>query len=142
MRALRGVIFWTQLHSVAPKLDADMLHYLAHVKRIAETGELSNQAEWSKLSGHLGNGGNESSGVARSLLDNRAASSNRIWCRPAPDTLAFLNEALARLREIPFSFEPARRIECLLSIAQQFYHQGQNVFSGVEPAALAVMLAR
>ncbi|HVE90247.1 MAG TPA: HD domain-containing phosphohydrolase [Burkholderiaceae bacterium] len=37
--------------------------------------------------------------------------------------------------------EPARRVECLLSIAQQFYHQGQSVFSGVEPAALAVMLA-
>ena len=60
---------------------------------------------------------------------------------PRPDTLNFLNEALNRLREIPFSIEPARRVECLLSIAQQFYHQGQSVFSGVEPAALAVMLA-
>ena len=44
-------------------------------------------------------------------------------------------------RTIPFSIEPARRVECLLSIAQQFYHQGQSVFSGVEPAALAVMVA-
>ncbi len=60
---------------------------------------------------------------------------------PRPETLAVLGEALAALREIPFSFEPARRIECLLSIAQQFYHQGQSVFNGVEPAALAVMLA-
>ena len=34
-----------------------------------------------------------------------------------------------------------RRVECLLSIAQQFYHQGQSVFSGVEPARLAVMVA-
>lgn len=60
---------------------------------------------------------------------------------PRPDTLAFLNDAMARLREIPFHIEPAKRVECLLSIAQQFYHQGQSVFSGVEPAALAVMLA-
>jgi putative two-component system response regulator len=60
---------------------------------------------------------------------------------PRPDTLSFLNDALVRLREIPFSVEPVRRIDCLLSVAQQFYHQGQSVFSGVEPAALAVMLA-
>ena len=60
---------------------------------------------------------------------------------PRPDTLEFLNDAMARLREIPFHVEPARRVQCLLSIAQQFYHQGQSVFSGVEPAALAVMLA-
>ena len=60
---------------------------------------------------------------------------------PRPNTPAFLNEALERLRTIPFSIEPARRVQCLLSIAQQFYHQWQNVFSGVEPAALAVMVA-
>ena len=60
---------------------------------------------------------------------------------PRPDTLAFLNNAMARLKEIPFQVEPARRVECLLSIAQQFHHQGQSVFSGVEPAALGVMLA-
>jgi putative two-component system response regulator len=59
---------------------------------------------------------------------------------PRSDALNFLNDALFRLREIPFSVAPARRVECLLSIAQQFYHQGQSVFSGVEPAALAVML--
>ena len=72
--------------------------------------------------------------TSRANLDSNLAS-------PRPDTLAFLNDALARLREIPFQIEPARRVECLLSIAQQFYHQGQSVFSGVEPAALAVMLA-
>ena len=60
---------------------------------------------------------------------------------PRPDTVAFLTEVMARLREIPFHVEPARRVECLLSVAQQFYHQGQSVFNGVEPAALAVMLA-
>ena len=60
---------------------------------------------------------------------------------PRVDTLQFLNEALSRLREIPFSVEPKLRVDCLLTIAQQFYHQGQSVFSGVEPAALAVMLA-
>jgi putative two-component system response regulator len=60
---------------------------------------------------------------------------------PRTDTVAFLNESLARLRTIPFDVEPRTRIDCLLSISQQFYHQGQSVFSAVEPAALAVMLA-
>jgi len=60
---------------------------------------------------------------------------------PRTDTVAFLNQSLARLRSIPFDVEPRTRIDCLFSIAQQFYHQGQSVFSAVEPAALAVMLA-
>jgi len=60
---------------------------------------------------------------------------------PRADTPTFLADALIRLREIPFSIDPARRVECLLGIAQQYCHQGQHVFSGVEPAALAVMIA-
>ena len=61
---------------------------------------------------------------------------------PSADTSAFLNDALKRLRSIPFDVDPRRRINCLIDIAFHFYHQGQNTFSGVEPAALAVMLAR
>jgi putative two-component system response regulator len=61
---------------------------------------------------------------------------------PRAETIAFLGEALKRLRRIPFSVEPSRRVNCLIDIAAQFYHQGQSTFSGVEPAALAVMLAR
>lgn len=61
---------------------------------------------------------------------------------PRADTLAFLSDALKRLRSIPFSVEPRRRINCLVDIAFHFYHQGQSTFHGVEPAALAVMLAR
>jgi putative two-component system response regulator len=61
---------------------------------------------------------------------------------PRPDTVAFLNETLNRLRRIPFAVDTPRRVECLLNIAQQFYHQGQDPFSAVEPAAVAVMLAR
>ncbi len=61
---------------------------------------------------------------------------------PSLDTLAFLNDALKRLRLIPFSVDPKRRVNCLIDIASQFYHQGQNTFNGVEPAALAVMVAR
>lgn len=60
---------------------------------------------------------------------------------PRADTLGFLADALSRLREIPFSIEPATRVGCLLSIAQQYCHQGQQVFAGVEPAALAVMVS-
>ena len=61
---------------------------------------------------------------------------------PSAETVAFLNDALKRLRVIPFTVDPQRRIKCLIDIASQFYHQGQNTFNGVEPAALAVMLAR
>ena len=60
---------------------------------------------------------------------------------PRADTLAFLADALSRLREIPFSIDPDTRVGCLLSIAQQYCHQGQQVFAGVEPAALAVMVS-
>ncbi|MEP6609216.1 MAG: HD domain-containing phosphohydrolase [Burkholderiaceae bacterium] len=60
---------------------------------------------------------------------------------PRADTAVFLEGALARLRDIPFSTDPARRVECLLNIAQQFYHQGQGAFRAVEPAAVAVMVA-
>jgi putative two-component system response regulator len=61
---------------------------------------------------------------------------------PRPDTLAFLNEALRRLKSVPLVVDPGRRIDCLLAVAQQFHHQGQSTFSAVEPVALAVMLAR
>jgi putative two-component system response regulator len=61
---------------------------------------------------------------------------------PRAETVAFLNEALKRLRSIPFQVDLNRRVSCLIDIAWQFYHQGQNTFNGVEPAALAVMLAR
>ncbi|HVE88157.1 MAG TPA: HD domain-containing phosphohydrolase [Burkholderiaceae bacterium] len=61
---------------------------------------------------------------------------------PSAETVAFLNDALKRLRAIPFDIDPKRRVNCLIDIASQFYHQGQNTFNGVEPAALAVMVAR
>ena len=80
------------------------------------------------------------SGERQRLLDIESELNSNL-ASPRSDTLVFLSDVMARLREIPFQVEPARRVECLLSIAQQFYHQGQSVFSGVEPAALAVMLA-
>jgi putative two-component system response regulator len=61
---------------------------------------------------------------------------------PRPDTLTYLDLALKRLRTIPFGTDLRARVTCLLDIAVQYYHQGQNVFAGVEPVALAVMLAR
>ncbi len=61
---------------------------------------------------------------------------------PCAETVAVLRDALKRLRFIPFTVDPIRRINCLIDIASQFYHQGQSTFDGVEPAALAVMLAR
>ena len=61
---------------------------------------------------------------------------------PCAETVAVLKDALKRLRFIPFSVDPTRRINCLIDVASQFYHQGQSTFDGVEPAALAVMLAR
>ena len=79
--------------------------------------------------------------AAQARLDQLDSELKSNLASPRPDSLTFLSDALDRLRDIPFSTEPTRRVECLLSIAQQFYHQGQSVFSGVEPAALAVMLA-
>jgi len=79
-------------------------------------------------------------GAENELLRLEGEIKSNLTC-PRSDTLEFLHDALSKLREIPFSVQPARRIECLLSVAQQFYHQGQSAFSGVEPAALAVMLA-
>ena len=60
---------------------------------------------------------------------------------PKEEAVAFLGDALRRLRSIPFTIEPHVRVDCLLSVAQQFHHRGQSVFSAVEPVALAVMLA-
>lgn len=60
---------------------------------------------------------------------------------PKPETISFLDDALKRLRSIPFSVDPKRRVNCLIDIAAQFYHQGENALGGVEPAALAVILA-
>jgi len=60
---------------------------------------------------------------------------------PRADTLVLLNDALRKLKYIPLHVDPKRRINCLIDIAHQFFHQGQNAFGGVEPAAMAVMLA-
>lgn len=61
---------------------------------------------------------------------------------PGVDTFRFLNDALKPLRAGPIGVDLKRRVNCLLDIAWHFYHQGQNIFSAVEPAAFAVMLAR
>ncbi|MBA2548031.1 MAG: HD domain-containing protein, partial [Burkholderiaceae bacterium] len=61
---------------------------------------------------------------------------------PRVDTISFLNLAFQKLRLIPFSVDVKRRVNCLIDIASQLYHQGQSTFDGVLPAALAVMLAR
>ena len=79
--------------------------------------------------------------TAQERLEQLDAEIRSNLATPRADTLLFLSDALNRLREIPFSTDPKRRVECLLSIAQQFYHQGQSVFSAVESAALAVMVA-
>jgi putative two-component system response regulator len=57
------------------------------------------------------------------------------------DLPAFLDDWLKRLRAIPFSVEPRRRVALLIDAAVQYYLHGQKVFNAVEPIALAVMLA-
>ncbi|MGE5665297.1 MAG: hypothetical protein ACM3ZD_01540, partial [Betaproteobacteria bacterium] len=47
--------------------------------------------------------------------------------QPRADTLAFLAEATKQLRWIPLSVEPRLRVECLLSIAQQYIVNGQSL---------------
>jgi hypothetical protein len=60
---------------------------------------------------------------------------------PPADLPAFLDDWLRRLRSIPFSVAPARRVKLLTDAAAQYYFHGQRVFSAVEPIALATMLA-
>ena len=60
---------------------------------------------------------------------------------PPADLPAFLDDWLRRLRTIPFSVAPARRVKLLTDAAAQYYLHGQKVFSAVEPIALAAMLA-
>jgi putative two-component system response regulator len=60
---------------------------------------------------------------------------------PPADLPAFLDDWLRRLRNIPFSVAPARRVKLLTDAAAQYYFHGQKVFNAVEPIALAAMLA-
>lgn len=60
---------------------------------------------------------------------------------PPPDLPSFIDSWLGRLRTIPFSVAPQRRVALLIDAAGQYYLHGQRVFNAVEPIALAVMLA-
>jgi len=60
---------------------------------------------------------------------------------PPADLPAFLDDWLKRLRSVPFSTTPKRRVTLLIESASQYYLHGQKVFGAVEPIALAVMLA-
>jgi putative two-component system response regulator len=60
---------------------------------------------------------------------------------PPADLPAFLDDWLKRLRVVPFSANPRRRVALLSDAAAQYYLHGQKVFNAVEPIALAVMLA-
>src|SRR5512136_2141045 len=60
---------------------------------------------------------------------------------PPADLPTFLDSWLARLRAVPFTANPKRRVALLIDAAGQYYLHGQKVFNAVEPIALAVMLA-
>jgi len=60
---------------------------------------------------------------------------------PPADLPTFLDDWFRRLRNIPFSVEPQRRVVLLIDAASQYYLHGLKVFNAVEPIALAVMLA-
>ena len=60
---------------------------------------------------------------------------------PPGDLPAFLDDWLRRLRAVPFTVSPSRRVALLIEAASQYYLHGQRVFNAVEPIALAVMLA-
>jgi putative two-component system response regulator len=60
---------------------------------------------------------------------------------PPVDLPVFLDDWLKRLRAVPFSASPKRRVSLLIDAAVQYHLHGQKVFNAVEPIALAVMLA-
>ncbi len=61
------------------------------------------------------------------------SSARRLACVP--------RRLAKRLRAIPFSVDPWRRVALLIDAASQYYLHGQKVFNAVEPIALATMLA-
>jgi putative two-component system response regulator len=65
----------------------------------------------------------------------------RAIAAPPADLPAFLDDWLKRLRAVPFSVDAKRRITLLIDAAGQYYLHGQRVFNGIEPIALAAMLA-
>jgi putative two-component system response regulator len=74
-------------------------------------------------------------------LDALEQELRRNAASPPADLPSFLDDWLKRLRSIPFSASPQRRIALLIDAASQYYLHGQKVFSAVEPIALAAMLA-
>jgi putative two-component system response regulator len=74
-------------------------------------------------------------------LDALEQEFQRNIATPPPDLPMFLDGWLARLRAVPFSVVPKRRVGLLIDAAFQYYLHGQKIFNAVEPIALAVMLA-
>jgi putative two-component system response regulator len=74
-------------------------------------------------------------------LDELEQELKQAIAAPPADLPAFLDAWLARLRTVPISASPTRRIALLIDAAAQYYLHGQRVFNAVEPIALAVMLA-
>jgi putative two-component system response regulator len=74
-------------------------------------------------------------------LDALEQELRRNIASPPADLPAFLDDWLKRLRVVPFTASPKRRVALLIDAAGQYYLHGQKVFNAVEPIALAVMLA-
>ena len=74
-------------------------------------------------------------------LDQLEQELKQAVATPPADLPTFLDAWLGRLRTIPFSVAPKRRVVLLIDAAGQYYLHGQRVFNAVEPIALAVMLA-
>ena len=74
-------------------------------------------------------------------LDELEQELKQAIAAPPADLPGFLDSWLARLRPIPFTVSPKRRVSLLIDAAGQYYLHGQRVFNAVEPIALAVMLA-
>jgi putative two-component system response regulator len=75
-------------------------------------------------------------------LDALEQELRRNIASPPADLPAFLDDWLRRLRVVPFSASPKRRVALLIDAASQYYLHGQKVFNAVEPIALAAMLAQ
>src|SRR5512145_904413 len=74
-------------------------------------------------------------------LDELEQELKRAIAAPPADLPTFLDAWLGRLRTIPFSVAPRRRVALLIDAAGQYYLHGQRVFNAVEPIALAVMMS-
>lgn len=75
------------------------------------------------------------------VLAEIEADLKRNLVSPIEDTPNLVDDCLTRLRAVPISVSPTRRIGILIDAASQYYWHGEQISRATEPLAMAVLLA-